>query len=127
MTTGFQAALDRNRMPSLVFYYHSVKLMARFLSGDHQAALASGWEALARELDRLPACYRAAVVLRFVEDMSYRDIASRLGVPVGTVMSRICRGRRRLRDSLAGAAPPSPEPGTSETARSSLSRILRAS
>ncbi len=73
-----------------------------------QAALASGWEALARELHRLPACYRAAVVLRFVEDLSYTEIAQRLRVPMGTVMSRVCRGRRRLRDSLGQGGLPAP-------------------
>jgi len=40
--TGFESGLDADRMPSLVFYYHAFKLMARFLSGDLEAALASG-------------------------------------------------------------------------------------
>jgi predicted ATPase/signal transduction histidine kinase/tRNA A-37 threonylcarbamoyl transferase component Bud32 len=38
----FESALSRNRMPTLLFYYYVVKLMARFLSGDYEAALAAG-------------------------------------------------------------------------------------
>lgn len=51
-------------------------------------------------LDRLPAAYREAVWLRDVEQFSYDDIAGILGVPIGTVMSRISRGRRALFDDL---------------------------
>ena len=40
--TGYESGLDADRMPSLVFYYHALKLMARFLSGDLEAAYASG-------------------------------------------------------------------------------------
>ena len=43
----FEAALDPARQPSLVFYYQGVKLMARYLSGDHEAALAAGERAKA--------------------------------------------------------------------------------
>ncbi|MDP3844475.1 MAG: EAL domain-containing protein [Oxalobacteraceae bacterium] len=39
---GFETALTPQRMPTLIFYYYVVKLMARFLSGDHAAALAAG-------------------------------------------------------------------------------------
>lgn len=63
---------------------------------DHDVRLALG------ELDpRL----RTAVVLRDIEDFSYKEIAERLGVGVGTVGSRIHRGRARLRTSLAHRAP----------------------
>ena len=89
-----------------------------------QAALASGWETLARELDRLPACYRAVVLLRFVEDLSYAEIAQRLRLPLGTVMSRIFRGRRRLRaclrqGGLPGGAAVSPAAANRGSAASS--------
>ncbi len=46
--------------------------------------------------------YRIVVILRDFEDMSYAQIAEVLGVPVGTVKSRICRARALLRDKLAG-------------------------
>jgi RNA polymerase sigma-70 factor (ECF subfamily) len=47
-------------------------------------------------LDSLPEAFRHAVWLRDVEEFSYAEIAEMLGIPVGTVMSRISRGRRQL-------------------------------
>jgi RNA polymerase sigma-70 factor, ECF subfamily len=52
-------------------------------------------------LDGLPDAFRQAVWLRDVEEFSYADIARILEVPIGTVMSRISRGRRMLFDRLA--------------------------
>jgi RNA polymerase sigma-70 factor (ECF subfamily) len=52
-------------------------------------------------LDALPEVFREAVWLRDVEEFPYADIAEMLGIPVGTVMSRISRGRRMLYESLA--------------------------
>jgi RNA polymerase sigma-70 factor (ECF subfamily) len=51
-------------------------------------------------LDRLPSAFREAVWLRDVEQFSYEEISSIVGVPLGTVMSRISRGRRALYDDL---------------------------
>ena len=45
--------------------------------------------------------YRVALVLADIEGMRYREIADVLGVPIGTVMSRLSRGRQILRDRLA--------------------------
>jgi RNA polymerase sigma-70 factor (ECF subfamily) len=76
------------------------------LSGDGPAvpppqdALAQGGEDLARALASLPEVFRTAVVLRDVEDFSYAEIARILEVPIGTVMSRIHRGRGLLRTAL---------------------------
>src|SRR5918992_1404525 len=55
-------------------------------------------------LDSLPDAFRVAVWLRDVEEFSYAEMAEMLGIPIGTVMSRISRGRRLLfeRLSLAG-------------------------
>ena len=55
---------------------------------------------VAGALDQLPRGFRDAVVLVDIEEMSYKDAATRLGVPVGTVMSRLHRGRRLLADAL---------------------------
>lgn len=62
---------------------------AEGLSDDLQQALA-----------RLPADYRVAVVLSDVVGLPYADIADQLDIPVGTVRSRIHRGRLALRDAL---------------------------
>ena len=50
-----------------------------------------------RLLERLPAAQREMLVLRDIEDLAYRDIATVTGLPVGTVMSRLARARAALR------------------------------
>lgn len=66
-------------------------------------------ETLAPELqaaiDELPEVFREAVWLRDVEEFTYAEIAEMLGVPAGTVMSRISRGRRMLFDRLQHLKP----------------------
>jgi RNA polymerase sigma-70 factor, ECF subfamily len=54
-----------------------------------------------RKLDELPEGFRAVIVLVDIEQRSYRDAAKELGVPVGTVMSRLHRGRKLLAAQLA--------------------------
>ncbi|MCH7788897.1 MAG: sigma-70 family RNA polymerase sigma factor [Acidobacteria bacterium] len=51
-------------------------------------------------LDALPDGYREAVLLADVEEFSYKEIAEMLDIPIGTVMSRIHRGRKRLQQLL---------------------------
>ncbi len=51
---------------------------------------------------KLPLPYREAVILAHIGGFSYREMAQILGVPTGTVMSRLFRGRRMLRCCLAG-------------------------
>jgi RNA polymerase sigma-70 factor, ECF subfamily len=55
-------------------------------------------------LAELPECFRVAIYLADVEGYPYKDIAELLDVPVGTVMSRLHRGRARLRKRLASFA-----------------------
>jgi RNA polymerase sigma-70 factor, ECF subfamily len=55
-------------------------------------------------LDALPDAFRQAVWLRDVEEFSYAEIAKIMDVPIGTVMSRISRGRRMLHDRLSRPA-----------------------
>ena len=66
-----------------------------------QEQLARGQEQVLRALDRLPQPFRNAVVLRDMQDFTYEEIAGVLQVPVGTVMSRIHRGRSLLRGMLS--------------------------
>lgn len=56
-------------------------------------------------LDALPDEQRAVLLLIGVEEMSYEDAARSLGVPIGTIMSRLSRGRERLRQVMAGERP----------------------
>jgi len=70
----------------------------------HEAVLTSGNEEVQRALSEVPEVFRSALLLRDVEEFSYDEIAGILGVPVGTVMSRIHRGRASLRRALGGRA-----------------------
>ncbi|WP_286130828.1 RNA polymerase sigma factor SigE [Nostocoides sp. Soil756] len=64
-----------------------------------------------RALDALSPDFRAAVVLCDIEGLSYEEVAATLGIKLGTVRSRIHRGRSQLREALAHRAPaPRPEP-----------------
>lgn len=83
-SAGLPSQLGKDpRVPSQI--YHDARL-----GPDLQAALAS-----------LPPEFRAAVVLCDIEGLSYEEIGATLGVKLGTVRSRIHRGRQALRDYLA--------------------------
>lgn len=60
--------------------------------------------AIERALARVPAPFRAALVLVDIEEQSYEAAAEILGVPIGTVRSRLFRGRRIMQDLLAAHA-----------------------
>jgi RNA polymerase sigma-70 factor (ECF subfamily) len=98
-------------------------------AGDRLASTAAGPEVaytqmhldpeIQRALDALPTDFRAAVVLCDLEQLSYEEVAATLNVKVGTVRSRIHRGRVLLREALAHRAPgvrPA-EPGISPAER----------
>lgn len=61
-------------------------------------------EDILNALEKLPIEFREVVLMADVEDFSYREIADTLKIALGTVMSRLSRGRRLLREELAGAA-----------------------
>lgn len=75
-------------------------LIARAEAGAVEAALAE-----------VPEPFREAVWLRDAQEMTYAEIAEVLQVPLGTVMSRIARGRRLLHDRIADRAIPAPVSG----------------
>jgi RNA polymerase sigma-70 factor (ECF subfamily) len=80
---------------------------------DEPADGAPGPEALAMQqqtvdrvraaIEQLPQDFREVIVLRELEGLSYKEIAAVAGVPVGTVMSRLARGRERLLAALGSA------------------------
>ena len=67
---------------------------------EDEASRREFWEHLRRGLEELPAEQREAVVFCDLEGMSYEEMADVLGVPIGTVRSRIFRGRRALQGRL---------------------------
>jgi RNA polymerase sigma-70 factor, ECF subfamily len=87
---------DLDDVPAEPAYDWERQRLDGMLSGDMQWAL-----------DRLPEAYRWAVLLADVEELTYQEIAATMDCPIGTVMSRINRGRRmlgRLLDERKGAA-----------------------
>jgi RNA polymerase sigma factor (sigma-70 family) len=92
--------LRRNRVNELATPFdeeaHSVE------GDDPEAILLEGAdrEMLRQALEALPVEFREVVILRELEGLSYKKIAGIADVPVGTVMSRLARGRKRLRLSL---------------------------
>ena len=57
-------------------------------------------ESLTQAIEDLPVEFREIVVLREMEDLSYKEIAKIADLPIGTVMSRLARGRKRLQENL---------------------------
>jgi RNA polymerase sigma-70 factor, ECF subfamily len=64
----------------------------------------AGRETLEKALQELPAEFREVIVLRELEELSYKEISDIAGVPVGTVMSRLARARSRLQLCLTPQA-----------------------
>lgn len=56
------------------------------------------WQLVQQALEQVPVAYREVLLLCEVEEMSYQEISATLSVPMGTVMSRLSRARRSLRD-----------------------------
>ena len=62
--------------------------------------------ALRCALEALPEEFREVIVMRELEGLAYKEIAAVAGVPIGTVMSRLARARKRLQQALTKGAPP---------------------
>jgi RNA polymerase sigma factor (sigma-70 family) len=81
---------------------------------------------LRAEIEKLPAGFREALVLRDIQGLEYREIAEITSVPVGTVMSRLARARRRLITALAKEARAGSEvkTGTLKTVKTGLVGLM---
>jgi RNA polymerase sigma-70 factor, ECF subfamily len=75
-------------------------------SGTPESILISSLDqqAIQAALEALPVRYREVILLCDVEEMKYQEIAETLAIPVGTVMSRLSRGRKAMRDLLCEAS-----------------------
>jgi len=61
----------------------------------------AGSEEIQSAMDKLPVTYREVLLLCDVEEMSYQDISETVSIPIGTVMSRLSRARRAMREALS--------------------------
>jgi len=93
--------LGRKRPEELVALDEDVQDAQRATTTPETEALrrASG-RALTRAIESLPVVLREAIVLRELEGLSYAEIAAVAEIPVGTVMSRLARARRRLQTAI---------------------------
>ncbi len=86
----------------------AARIPSRIVGPEESYAQCTMDDDVQRALDGLSPEFRAAVVLCDIEGLSYEEIAATLGVKLGTVRSRIHRGRAQLRGALAHRAPTSP-------------------
>lgn len=101
-----------------IHHYRRKWLNLRFFDDDPESALAAEAalaypppvpdrltdQQILAALDRVPPDFRAVVLLADVEEFSYKEIAGILKIPMGTVMSRLSRGRKLLREQLQDVA-----------------------
>ncbi|MGB8541470.1 MAG: sigma-70 family RNA polymerase sigma factor [Candidatus Acidiferrales bacterium] len=94
--------LERDRTDTLAEEFdETVHTAVSEQSGVEGALLQSVDSEMLREaLDELPVNFREVIVLRELEDMSYREIAEVMGKPMGTVMSGLARARTQLKERL---------------------------
>ena len=94
--------VDLENLPSLYLYGKTTALGLQGQTDDPAGALLSRLDAesIVAALEALPQEYRVACSLYFIQDFSYEEIAQTLDVPLGTVRSRIHRGRKLLQQRL---------------------------
>jgi RNA polymerase sigma factor (sigma-70 family) len=92
------AAADKRRRAQEPLPEDDRELLADGLSPEASALLASDGRKLDKAIALLPEEYREVLILREMEDLSYREIAEITGAPMGTVMSRLARARGMLRE-----------------------------
>jgi len=97
----FKASRKRKPIPA-----GSIELNVDEIPDKTPSAEAIDREALQRALDQLPAPYRVVLAMFYYEDCPYREIAERLEIPIGTVMSRLARAKGHLRAALFGSGGP---------------------
>lgn len=90
--TGFEPVMNPPSDPEMGYYPESLRSenILEYLGDDLRDAV-----------EALPDGHRQTVIMADLKDMTYREIADVLGCPLGTVMSRLHRGRRLLREILA--------------------------
>jgi RNA polymerase sigma-70 factor (ECF subfamily) len=95
----WQRRQRRDRLNTTLTHDHASELAAE-IATDTLAVDRSERAAIARAIDALPTEFREVIVLRELQGLSYAEIARVIGLPVGTVMSRLSRARRRVATAL---------------------------
>ncbi len=93
-------SLDEALLPGGLARGDELAMASTERSPEQAAVLASDRTLLAAAIERLPPVFREVIVLREIEELSYREIADVTGVPIGTVMSRLSRAREELRADM---------------------------
>ena len=95
--------LKKNRKPEIVDEFDAKALEVEDISVSVEAANLrfSDADAVRRAIAEMPVEFREIIVLREMEDFSYKEIAEMSGLPIGTVMSRLARARKLLQKRLA--------------------------
>jgi RNA polymerase sigma-70 factor (ECF subfamily) len=102
--------LEKNRPADLVALDDAGPLAADLETAGHSSGMETNPEVILLQsvnrklvnqaLEELPVPFREVIVMREIEDLSYKEIASIAGIPAGTVMSRLSRGRELLKSAL---------------------------
>ncbi len=103
--------LRKNRRPELVAMDDDIELgdgealydvESRRREPEARLLAAADAAMLNKAIEALPLAFREVIVMRELEDLSYKEIAAITGIAMGTVMSRLSRGRQLLRGALSG-------------------------
>jgi RNA polymerase sigma-70 factor (ECF subfamily) len=101
--------LEKHRRPGLtVPLDEKVHAPSSAMNPEQLYLRRSAHEELRAAVDELPVEFREVIVLRELEGLSYKEIAAVLGIPLGTVMSRLTRARARLQQRLSALEESSP-------------------
>lgn len=96
-------------------FENGIDYLTRLESASSQPDVASAYERKAEAetiqsiLDTLPEKHKTVLILYYMEDSSYHEIAEMLGVPIGTVMSRLSRARQMMKKALIKSAVKAPQ------------------
>jgi RNA polymerase sigma factor (sigma-70 family) len=96
--------LKRNRLPELTYDFDEVMATAHSDAPDPETThvLKVQAQLISEAIEKLPIEFREVVILRELQELSYKEIAAITGIPIGTVMSRLSRARKRLLVGLRG-------------------------
>jgi RNA polymerase sigma-70 factor (ECF subfamily) len=93
--------MKKNRRPELLYELNEDLAEDKSKGAETHMLENDDRDMLRKSLKALPASLREVMVLRHIEGLSYKEIAALIEAPIGTVMSRLSRGRERLQKNLA--------------------------